>query len=291
MTTTNRVMLVDGMALLFRAFYATAMSNYYMINSKGMPTNGVYGMMKHMFTAIETYQPTHVICCWDMGSKTFRNDLFPDYKANRGAPPEELIPQFDLAKEVVESLDIPNVGQVGYEADDCMGTLSRAYSEHSQVFLLTGDQDLLQLLQPNVHVVLLKKGYGNYAEYQEESFTEEKGITPQQMVDLKALMGDSSDNYPGVKGIGEKTALKLLLKYGSIEGILENIEELTKGQRTKIEDNLDMLHLSRKLAAIHCEADVDCSLEEALFYINDEKMSAKFNELEFKNWEKNIVRM
>ncbi|CDQ18662.1 5'-3' exonuclease [Halobacillus karajensis] len=291
MTTTNRVMLVDGMALLFRAFYATAMSNYYMINSKGIPTNGVYGMMKHLFTAIETYQPTHVICCWDMGSKTFRNDLFPDYKANRGAPPEELIPQFDLAKEVVESLGIPNVGQAGYEADDCMGTLSREYSEHSQVFLLTGDQDLLQLLKPNVHVVLLKKGYGNYAEYHEESFTEEKGITPQQMIDLKALMGDTSDNYPGVKGIGEKTALKLLLKYETIEGILENIEELTKGQRSKIQENLDMLHLSRKLAAIHCKADVNCSLEEALFYINDEKMRAKFDELEFKNWEKNIVRM
>ena len=291
MTTTNRVMLVDGMALLFRAFYATAMSNYYMINSKGTPTNAVYGMVKHLFTAIESYQPTHVICCWDMGSKTFRNDLFPDYKANRGKPPEELIPQFDLAKEVIESLDIPNVGQVGYEADDCMGTLSDLYSEESQVFLLTGDQDLLQLLKPNVNVVLLKKGYGNYAEYQEHSFVEEKGITPQQMVDLKALMGDTSDNYPGVKGIGEKTALKLLLKYGTIEGILENLGELTKGQRTKIEENLEMLHLSRKLAAIHCEANVQCSLEEALFFINEEKMGAKFNELEFRNWEKNLVKM
>lgn len=289
--TTNRVMLVDGMALLFRAFYATAMSNYYMINSKGVPTNGVYGMVKHLFTAVEVYQPTHVICCWDMGSKTFRNELFPDYKANRGAPPEELIPQFDLAKEVIESLDIPNVGQVGYEADDCMGTLSRMYSENSQVFLLTGDQDLLQLLKPNVNVVLLKKGYGNYAEYHEDSFTEEKGITPQQMIDLKALMGDTSDNYPGVKGIGEKTALKLLLKYETIEGILENIEALTKGQRSKIEENLEMLHLSRKLAAIHCEADVNCSLEDALFYINDEKMGAKFDELEFRNWKKNLVRM
>ncbi|WP_226581742.1 5'-3' exonuclease [Halobacillus litoralis] len=291
MTTTNRVLLVDGMALLFRAFYATAMSNYYMINSKGTPTNGVYGMMKHLFAAIDTYQPTHVICCWDMGSKTFRNDLFPDYKANRGQPPEELVPQFDLAKEVVASLNIPNVGQAGYEADDCMGTLSRIYSEHSQVFLLTGDQDLLQLLQPNVHVVLLKKGYGNYAEYQDYSFTEEKGITPQQLIDLKALMGDSSDNYPGVKGIGEKTALKLLLKYGTIEGILDNLSELTKGQRSKIEENLDMLHLSRRLAAIHCEADVDCSLEEALFYVDERKMEEKFNELEFKNWEKNILKM
>ncbi|ELK44562.1 5'-3' exonuclease H3TH domain-containing protein [Halobacillus sp. ACCC02827] len=289
MTTTNRILLVDGMALLFRAFYATAMSNYYMINSKGTPTNAVYGMMKHLFRAIDTYQPTHVVCCWDMGSKTFRNDLYPEYKANRGGPPEELIPQFDLAKEVVASLDIPNIGQVGYEADDCMGTLSRVYSEHSQVFLLTGDQDLLQLLRPNVSVVLLQKGYGNYAEYHEDSFLEEKGITPAQMIDLKALMGDTSDNYPGVKGIGEKTALKLLLQYETIEGILENIEALTKGQKTKIEQNLDMLHLSRKLAAIHCEADVDCSLDDALFYIDDGKMKAKFEELEFKNWEKNIV--
>ncbi|QHT48320.1 5'-3' exonuclease [Bacillus sp. SB49] len=289
MTTTNRILLVDGMALLFRAFYATAMSNYYMINSKGTPTNAVYGMMKHLFRAIDTYQPTHVVCCWDMGSKTFRNDLYPEYKANRGGPPEELIPQFDLAKEVVASLDIPNIGQVGYEADDCMGTLSRVYSEHSQVFLLTGDQDLLQLLRPNVSVVLLQKGYGNYAEFHEDSFLEEKGITPAQMIDLKALMGDTSDNYPGVKGIGEKTALKLLLQYETIEGILENIEALTKGQKTKIEQNLDMLHLSRKLAAIHCEADVDCSLDDALFYIDDGKMKAKFEELEFKNWEKNIV--
>ncbi|MGP4076230.1 5'-3' exonuclease [Halobacillus sp. K22] len=291
MTTTNRIMVVDGMALLFRAFYATAMSNYYMINSKGTPTNAVYGMVKHLFTAIEKYQPTHVVCCWDMGSQTFRNDLFPDYKANRGAPPEELIPQFDLAKEVVESLNIPNVGQAGYEADDCMGTLSRLYSEHSQVFLLTGDQDLLQLLQPNVHVVLLKKGYGNYAEYHQDSFYEEKGITPSQMVDLKALMGDSSDNYPGVKGIGEKTALKLLMEHQTIEGILENLDKLTKGQRAKIEQDLEMLHLSRQLARINCEADVNCSLEEALFYIDDVKMEAKFDELEFRNWKKNLVRM
>ncbi|WP_139377105.1 5'-3' exonuclease [Halobacillus hunanensis] len=291
MMTTNRVLLVDGMALLFRAFYATAMSNYFMINSKGMPTNAVYGMVKHLFTAIDTYQPTHVVCCWDMGSKTFRNELFSEYKANRGEAPEELIPQFELAKEVMESLDIPNIGKAGFEADDCMGTLSDGYCKDSQVFILTGDQDMLQLLKPNVSVVLLKKGYGNYAEYREDSFFEEKGITPAQMVDLKALMGDSSDNYPGVRGIGEKTALKLLIQHKTIEGILENIEQLTKAQRAKIEQDLEMLHLSRKLAQIHCEADVNCSLEEALFFINDEKMGQKFDELEFRNWQKNLVGM
>ncbi|WP_028782506.1 5'-3' exonuclease [Thalassobacillus devorans] len=278
----NRILLVDGMALLFRAFYATAMSNYYMINSKGVPTNAVYGFVKHLFTATKNYEPSHVVCCWDMGSTTFRNEIFPDYKANRGEPPVELIPQFDLVKEVVESLDIPNVGLAGYEADDCIGTLSNKYKEHSEVIILTGDQDILQLLQDNVTVSLLKKGYGNYAEYQHDNFMEEKGITPAQMVDLKALMGDSSDNYPGVKGIGEKTALKLLTEYETIEGILENLPNLTKGQRTKIENELDMLHLSRKLAAIHCEVDVDCSLDDAIFEVNQERMMEKFNELEFK---------
>ncbi|MEQ6377912.1 5'-3' exonuclease H3TH domain-containing protein [Bacillaceae bacterium S4-13-56] len=281
--TKDKIMLVDGMALLFRAFYATAMSGYYMVNSKGIPTNAVYGFVKHMMTAIQTYQPTHVVCCWDMGSKTFRTELYPEYKGNRGEPPVELIPQFDLVKEVVDSFEIPNVGLVGYEADDCIGTLSRQYSQNADVYILTGDQDILQLIDDNIHVVLLKKGYGNYALYQTDSFVEEKGITPQQMVDLKALMGDSSDNYPGVKGIGEKTALTLLQKYQTIEGILENLPSLTKAQRSKIESDLDMLHLSRRLARIHCEVDVNCALEDALLTINKELVLKKFRELEFKN--------
>lgn len=270
------------MALLFRAFYATAMSNYFMVNSKGVPTNGIYGFVKHLFTAINHYKPSHVICCWDMGSSTFRNELFPEYKANRGEPPVELIPQFDLVKEVTESLDIPNVGLAGYEADDCMGTLAEHYRDQGEVIILTGDQDILQLLKENISVSILKKGYGNYALYQETSFLEEKGITPEQMIDLKALMGDSSDNYPGVKGIGEKTALKLLQAHESIEGILENLPSLTKGQRNKIEQDLEMLHLSRKLARIHCEVDVTCSLDDAVLGINEEKMKAKFDELEFR---------
>ncbi|WP_347862077.1 5'-3' exonuclease H3TH domain-containing protein [Salimicrobium sp. PL1-032A] len=285
----KKVMLVDGMALLFRAFYATAMSNYYMINSKGVPTNAVYGMVKHLFTAARVHEPTHVIACWDMGSKTFRNDLFDAYKANRSAPPEEMVPQFDLAKEVTEALGIPNVGMGGYEADDCIGTLSRHYREEAEVTILTGDQDMLQLLQPNVSVLLLKKGYGNYEEYTEDRLMEEKGIRPRQLIDLKAFMGDSSDNYPGVKGIGEKTALKLLHQFESIEGILENIGSLTKAQRSKIEADLDMLHLSRDLAEIRCDAEVSHPLEESFFQVEEERMAEKFNELEFRNWRKNLI--
>lgn len=278
----KQVMLIDGMALLFRSFYATAMSGYFMVNSKGIPTNGIHGFVKHMMTAINTYKPSHVICCWDMGSSTFRTEMYSDYKGNRGAPPEELIPQFDLVKDVVESFDIPNVGLKGYEADDCIGTLAKQYSKDAEVKILTGDQDILQLLDENITVLLLKKGIGNYAEYTTTNFLEEKGIHPQQMVDLKALMGDSSDNYPGVRGIGEKTALRLLQQFGSIEGILENVENLTKAQKTKIEEDLEMLHLSRKLARIHCEVPIDCSLEDALIQFNREKVLEKFTDLEFK---------
>ncbi|WP_246942009.1 5'-3' exonuclease [Bacillus pinisoli] len=284
MNETNRtILLVDGMALLFRAFYATAVSNYFMINSKGIPTNGIHGFVKHLFTSIDHFNPSHVVCCWDMGSKTFRTEEFKDYKANRAEAPVELIPQFDLVKEVVESLDVPNIGLVGYEADDCIGTLAKKYSrDGNKVIILTGDQDIFQLLDDHISVAILRKGFGNYDVYNPERLLEEKGITPEQMIDLKALMGDPSDNYPGVKGIGEKTAIKLLLEFKSVEGILENLSKLTKSQQKKIEDSLDMLHLSHKLARIHCEVPVDCSLEEAMFNVNKERALSTFRELEFK---------
>ena len=284
----NNVMIIDGMALLFRSFYATAMSGYFMVNSKGVPTNAIHGFIKHMMTAINTYKPSHVVCCWDMGSSTFRTELYDGYKANRGEAPIELVPQFDLVKEVVESFEIPNIGLSGFEADDCIGTLARSYSSDTEVTILTGDQDMLQLLDENITVLLLKKGFGNYAEYTPSIFTEEKGITPKQMVDLKGLMGDSSDNYPGVRGIGEKTALKLLQQYGSIEGILENLDSLAKGQQSKIRDDLEMLHLSRRLAEINCEVPVECSLDQAMVNINREKVMMKFTEFEFKGLEKFI---
>jgi 5'-3' exonuclease len=278
----NKILLVDGMALLFRAFYATALNNYFMINSKGVPTNGIHGFVKHLFAAIDHFNPTHVICCWDMGSKTFRNEQFPEYKANRTEAPLELIPQFDLVKEVVESLNIPNIGIHGYEADDCIGTLAKQYGDDHSLIILTGDKDILQLLNENISVAIVRNGYGNYDVYEPERLLTEKGITPLQMIDLKALMGDPSDNYPGVKGIGEKTALKLLIEHGSIDGILENLSSLTKSQRTKIENGLDMLRLSHKLATIHCEVPVECSLDNAVFQINKDRALSTFRELEFK---------
>ncbi|WP_394141412.1 5'-3' exonuclease [Cytobacillus oceanisediminis] len=276
------LLLVDGMALLFRAYFATAVSGQFMINSKGIPTNGVYGFVKHFLTAVSSFSPTHVAVCWDMGSKTFRTEMFDGYKANRPEAPIELVPQFDLVKEVVEAFDVPNIGLEGYEADDCIGTIAKKASQEAEVLILTGDQDILQLLDNNISVILLQKGYGNYLVHTTETFYEEKGITPKQMIDLKAFMGDTSDNYPGVKGIGEKTALKLLQQYEHIEGVLENLEQLTKGQRTKIEQDLEMLHLSRQLAEIKCDVPVECPLDLAQFTLNREKVIEKFTEIEFR---------
>ncbi|MED1490301.1 5'-3' exonuclease [Bacillus smithii] len=262
MKENEHLLIVDGMALLFRSFYATAVTGQFMINSKGMPTNGVQGYIKHLLTAVEKIQPTHIAVCWDMGGNTFRNDLFPDYKSNREAPPVELIPQFDLAKKATDFFQLPNIGVEGFEADDCIGTIAKR--EHpKKVTILSGDRDLLQLLDEHIDVMLLKKGYGNYAFYTYERFYEEYGVTPQQFIDVKALMGDPSDGYPGVKGIGEKTALKLIQQFGSIEGILENLSLLSPSQKKKIEEDLDMLYLSRKLATIHCDAPISWNKEQA----------------------------
>jgi 5'-3' exonuclease len=272
-------MLVDGMALLFRAFYATAVTGQFMINSNGIPTNALHGFVKHLMMAVSSFRPSHLVVCWDMGSKTFRTELYDGYKANRSEAPVELIPQFDLVKEVVDSLDIPNIGKVGFEADDCIGTIANQLKDAANILILTGDQDILQLLDENVSVILLKKGYGNYLVHTPASFFEEKGILPRQMIDLKALMGDPSDNYPGVKGIGEKTGIKLLQEYGHIEGIIANLEKLSKSNKTKIEQDLNMLHMSRILAEIKCDVPVKCLLKEAEIKIEKEKVINKFAEL------------
>ena len=231
-------MLVDGMALLFRAFYATAVTGQFMINSQGVPTNAVNGFVKHFFTAVSSFKPSHVAVCWDMGSKTFRNELFDGYKANRGEAPVELIPQFDLVKEVVESFDVPNIGIKALRRMTVLAQSRYKQRKIANVSILTGDQDILQLIDDHISVILLKKGFGNYLVHNKQTFYEEKGIMPKQMIDLKAFMGDPSDNYPGVKGIGEKTALKLLQQYEHVDGVVENLDELTKSQKLKIESDL-----------------------------------------------------
>ena len=279
----NKVLLVDGMALLFRGFYATAYRGNFMKTNKGVPTNGVYQFLRYLFDAINKFEPNQIVCCWDMGSKTFRTEIYEGYKANRSAPPEELVPQFDLVKQVTEIMDIPNIGLVNYEADDCIGTLARRYAEENQIIILTGDHDLLQLVDKNIEVAIMKKGQGNYEVFDHLNFYDKKGINPNQIVDLKGLMGDSADNYPGVKGIGEKTALKLLKEHESIDNLLERLDDLPKGVQTKIKNNLDMLELSRNLAEINCNTPVTHELNHKKWIPNHHVIQEKLTQLELNH--------
>lgn len=275
------------MALLFRGFFATSFRGNFMLTSKGVPTNGIYQFLRYLLDAVDKFEPTHVVCCWDMGSKTFRTEMYAGYKANRDEPPVELVPQFDLVKEVVAAFDIPNIGLESFEADDCIGTLARSYAnEENDVLILTGDQDILQLVDDGIHVAIMRKGQGNYEVFTMDNFYDKKGIHPKQIIDLKGLMGDTSDNYPGVKGIGEKTALKLLQEYETIDQLLANMDQLSKGIQTKINNDLEMLHLSRELAGIKCDVPIQCSLDEAIWNMNETKVQEKFAELDFGHMNK-----
>lgn len=285
---SDTLMLVDGMALLFRAYFASAYGGYVRKTKSGLPVNAVYGFVRYLFDAVNTYQPTHVACCWDLSSRTFRTEHFPLYKANRPEAPDDMLPQFDLVKEVVDSLGVPNIGVPSYEADDCIGTMARKHEEDMDVLVLTGDQDLLQLVSNRVKVMILKKGFGNYQVYDKELLMKEKGITPAQMIDLKGLTGDTSDNYPGVKGIGEKTAVKLLAEFESIDGILQNLEQLPAAVRKKIEADIEMLHLCRDLATIRTDVPIECAIDDCLWVPNPETAHSKFEELEFRSLLKEI---
>lgn len=256
MNERPHVLLVDGMALLFRSFFATSAVGQYFRTTEGLATNGVQGFTRHVLAAKTMMKPTHMAVCWDMGAHTFRTDMFEGYKANRPAPPEDMLHQFDMAKTVSEQLGWKNFGEAGIEADDFIGSFTKQWEEEVDFTIITGDKDMLQLLKPTVKIAFMKKGFHIYDVYTEDRFKEEYGIEPNQFADVKAFMGDASDGYPGVKGIGPKTALQLIQKYGSTDRVLEAIDELKPAQKKKIEENKEMLLLSKELAEIKCDIDL-----------------------------------
>ena len=259
--TKPHLLIVDGMALLFRSFFASAAMKQFIRLDDGTPSNGVQGFARHVLTAQNLMKPTHLAVCWDMGAHTFRNDLYEGYKANRPAPPEEMLPQFAMAKEVSQLIGWQNFGTKGLEADDLIGSMIEKWKDDAQITVISGDRDLLQLLNPSTTIAFTKKGYSEYDVYTEARFVEEYRIAPKQFAEVKAFMGDTSDGYPGVKGIGPKTALQLIQNYGSIEGVLQALPTLKPGQRIKISENEKMLHLSHQLATINCVAPIEAELE------------------------------
>ena len=277
----KKIILVDGNNLLFRSFYATAYQGVIMKNSKGFPTNALYGFINMMNKIIKEENPTYIMVAFDKG-KTFRHDKYDDYKAGRQAMPDELKLQFPKAKEVLDAMGIKHFEIENYEADDIIGTLAKRVDEEDEFIatIVSSDKDLLQLISDEVDVKLLKQS-GHILMTREE-FINTYQVEPIKMIDLKALMGDNSDHIPGVKGIGEKTAINLLVKYGSLDGLYENIESVTGKTKEKLLADKDNAYMSYDLATIFRDVPLEFELEDCKYGgINEEEFVKMLNEFEF----------
>ena len=277
----KKVILVDGNNLLFRSYYATAYTGTIMRNSKGFPTNGLYGLVNMLNKIIKEEKPEYMIVAFDKG-KTFRHEQYKEYKDGRNATPEELKMQFKVAKELVPLMGIKCFEIDNYEADDIIGTYCDLIEKNDNFIgtIVSSDKDLLQLISNQIDVKLLKQK--DYIKMDEKTFKETYGIDPINMIDLKGLMGDSSDNIPGVKGIGEKTALKLLQEYKTIEDIYENIENIKGSLYHKLVDDKKSAFMSKDIATIYKKVPVEYSLEDLKYDgPNKEKLKEMYSELEF----------
>lgn len=283
MQQPHKFLLIDGMSFLFRAYYASAWSGGIRQTSAGVYTNAVYGFTKLMLDYCELVNPSHLIVAWDVDSREtlVRSKWYDGYKANRTEPPEELVPQFELVKQLMEAFSIPNLGLSGYEGDDILGTLSTRFSaEGHEVIIATGDYDSLQLVNEQVHVKVLKNG-GKHEHYTPGNLLELRGITAEQVIDVKALQGDSSDCIPGCPGIGEKTAVKLINQYGSLDQLYQQLDTLTTKTREKLLAHRDQVYLSRKLATILCDLPVNVEIEESVWSFDRPRVEQLFDQLEF----------
>lgn len=277
----KKIILVDGNNLLFRSFYATAYQGVIMRNSRGFPTNALYGFINMMNKIIKEEMPNYIMVAFDKG-KTFRHDKYESYKAGRQEMPDELRLQFPKAKEVLETMGIKYYEIDNYEADDIIGTLSKIVDEEDEFVarIVSSDKDLLQLISDEVEVKLLKQT--GYIMMNKEEFRNTYHVDPIKMIDLKALMGDASDHIPGVKGIGEKTAISLLEKYQSLDNLYAHIDEVKgKTQEKLIEGKLDA-YMSYDLATIYREVPLDFTLEDCKYEgVKKEAFVKELEELEF----------
>lgn len=273
------LMAVDGNSLMHRAFHALPL----LTSRDGEYTNAVYGFFSMLINALAEQKPDYLAIAFDMKDKTFRHDVFAEYKALRKPTPSELIPQFDLLKKALSSIGITVIEHEGYEADDILGVLSRIASENGiDSVLLTGDKDAFSLISSSCSVLLTRKGVSLLELYDKQKLYETYALEPKQIVDLKGFMGDKSDNIPGVPGVGEKTALDLLHSYGSMEGVYENIEEIKGKLKDKLSENKELAQLSKELARINVFAPIPVNIDSLKFNgLNQNNAGPVFEKLGF----------
>ncbi|QYJ15164.1 DNA polymerase I [Rubrobacter xylanophilus DSM 9941] len=258
-----RIYLIDGYSLLYRAFYALPQS---IATSSGLPTNALYGFTSMLLKLLDSDEEVGIGVVWDGGLPAFRTEVYPEYKAQRSAMPEELRVQLDHLDEILEAMNIPVVRVEGFEADDVLATVSRRLPEGVELYIVTGDQDAMQLVDGRVRVLRTTRGVSETKVYGRREVMEEYGVAPEQIPDYKALVGDPSDNIPGVRGIGPKSAASLLRRFGSVEGIYERLEEVeAKGTRRRLEEGRESAFLSLELARMRFDVPVELDLERLRF--------------------------
>lgn len=274
----EKLILIDGNSLLNRAFFATPVFT----TKDGTPTNGVFGFVKLFLRIVADKKPTHAAVAFDLHAPTFRHKMYTDYKAGRKPMPDDLVVQVPILKEVLRMMGIMVCEQEGYEADDLIGTVAKMFS--AQTYIYTGDRDSYQLVDASTNVCFTRKGVSDILELTADNFYDEIGLTPAQIIDLKSLMGDKSDNIPGVPGVGEKTAKELLEKYGDLDNVYAHLDEIKGALHKKLADNKDIAYFSRKLATINVNVPMDITLSDCVLKMPfDRSVRDKFAELEFRS--------
>ncbi|WP_048800961.1 DNA polymerase I [Streptococcus constellatus] len=289
MENKNKLLLIDGSSVAYRAFFALYNQIDRFKSPSGLHTNAIYGFHLMLNHLMERVQPTHILVAFDAGKTTFRTEMYADYKGGRAKTPEEFREQLPFIREMLDKLGIRYYDLDQYEADDIIGTLDKMAENTPvpyDVTIVSGDKDLIQLTDDNTIVEISKKGVAEFEEFTPAYLMEKMGITPAQIIDLKALMGDSSDNIPGVTKIGEKIGLKLLLEYGSLEGIYNSIDQM---KQSKMKENLikdkEIAFLSRKLVTIDTQVPIEIGLEDILYQGSDIKQLGRFyDEMGFKQF-------
>lgn len=275
------LVIIDGNSIINRAFYALPD----LTNKQGLHTNAIYGFTTMLFKIIENYKPTHISVAFDKKAPTFRHLEYKEYKAGRKKMPDELREQIEPLKNVLDAFKINRLELEGYEADDIIGTVSlKAEKEGYKVFIVTGDKDAIQLASKTTTTLITKKGVGEVDEFDFDEVMKKYEMTPNQFIDLKGLMGDKSDNIPGVPGIGEVTGIKLIKEFGSIENIIENVDSIKGSPRKKIEEHKDLAIMSKRLATIIRDIPIDITIDDLSFGDYDKAdVIGVFNELGFNS--------
>ena len=287
---SQRFVILDGSSLMYRAFYALPP----LTDSQGEPTNAVFGFSNMLTKLLAELKPDALVIAFDKGRKTFRTERYPEYKGTRDKTPEELLAQIPLLHEFAAAFGISFIEKERYEADDIIGTLStKAVAEGHEVMIVTGDKDALQLLRPNLRVMLTKKGISDLKAYDEAAFIEEYGFSPIRMIDFKGLMGDASDNIPGVPGVGPKTAAKLLIAYGTLENVFAHIDEISgKKLKERLLENQTQAVLSKELAAIELHVPgIELQMEEYVIAPDHARMKQFCDRYELRAVWKNFIRL